>query len=516
MTNAEGAAADAVELGVETPLFRALVESLDQCAYLLDAQGRHVAVNRRFCEWLDRPETEVVGRTACELWPRPLAERLLADQQRVLRGERLEHRGEWPRGRLLVPVRAVGVPVADRHGRVRGQLTLFGEVVEGPPPDERRQATRLETLGRLAAGAAHDFNNLLTLVRGHLALLGEEVELNGRNHAEALDRVLRHGTELAQQMVALARKESPQSRPVDLNAVAADVAALLRAGADPRLRVETGLRRGLAPVLAAPGQMAQVLLNLCLNARDAMPEGGRLRIETDELLRGCTGPDGRQYGPATPFVCLRVSDTGEGMSPEIRAHIFDPFFTTKPAGRGTGLGLAVVGEVVRQHGGWVECDSSPGGGTRFQVFLPAAPASPLPAAPVRVSQPAGGKVSPATVLLADNDPDVLRIARTILEREGYLVLPANDGLEALEVYRRERERIGVVLLDRNMPGLTGEEVLAELRRLDPAVRVVLASGYSLADIGPQAQADICGFLAKPYRPADLLRAVEAALSPDPS
>jgi PAS domain S-box-containing protein len=511
MTNAEGVAAQATELGAHSPLFRTLVESLEQCACLLDAEARYILVNRRFCEWLARPETEILGRTPGELWPRPLAERLLADHQRVLDGERLEQHEQRPRGRRFVSVRAVGVPVQDRQGHVWGQLTLFGEAPEAVPPETRRQAARLEALGRLAAGAAHDFNNLLTLVRNQLALWGDAAQPIPRDQASVVDRVLRHGSDLAQQMLALARQESPECLAVDLNTVASDVAALVRIGADARLQVETRLRPDLAPVLAAPGQMVQVLLNLCLNARDAMPHGGRLLVESDEVECGCRGPDGREHGPPTRFVCLGVRDTGEGMAPDVQAHIFDPFFTTKQAGRGTGLGLAIVAEVVRQHGGWVECDSSPGGGTRFQVFLPATTLDhPLPA--LEPGVPRAGTM--ATVLLADNDVDVLRVSRTVLERAGYRVLVARDGRETLDVYRRERAEVGMILLDRNMPGLSGEEVLEELRRLDPAVRVVMASGYALADLRPETQANLHGFLAKPFRPADLVRAVEAALSDD--
>jgi PAS domain S-box-containing protein len=517
MTNAEGVAAEAAELGARTPLFRALVESMEQCACLLDPQGRHLAVNRPYCDWLGLPEAEVLGRTPEDLWPQPLADRFRADRQRVLRGERLESQETWPRQRRLAPVRAVSVPVRDDQGRVRAQLTLFGEIPRPVPAEDHRQAARLEALGRLAAGAAHDFNNLLTLIRGHLALLGEETAPVPREQAAAvLDRVLLHGTDLAQQMLALARQESPEFRSVDLNAVASDVTALVRVGAGARLQVDTRLRPGLARVLAAPGQLAQILLNLCLNSRDAMPHGGRLLVETDEVERPARGPDGREHGPPAALVRLRVSDTGEGMGPEVRARIFDPFFTTKQHGRGTGLGLAVVAEIVRQHGGWVECDSSPGGGTRFEVFLPATTlvlpesAEPAPGPP----RPAGGTPVLATVLLADNDTDVVRISRTVLERERYRVLTAFDGREAVDVYRREGDSIGVVLLDRNMPEMSGEEVLRELLRLDPGVRVIMASGYSLADLSPETQAHLRGFLAKPYRPTDLVRAVESALADD--
>jgi PAS domain S-box-containing protein len=516
MTNLEDVAALAAELGAHAPLFWTLFETTEQCACLLDARGRHVAVNRRLCEWLGRPEGEVLGRTLADLWRRPVAERLHADHQRVLRGERRERREHLPRGREVVPVRAVGVPVRDGLGRVRGHLALFAAAPEAARPEPSRQTARLEALGRLAAGAAHDFKNLLTLVRGHLALLCDESDPAGRGAAAAaLDRLLLHSVDLAQQILALVRQESPECRAVDLNAVASDVAAVLRTSAGPALRVETSLLAGLPAVLAAPGQMVQVLLNLCLNARDAMPRGGRLAIETDAGERAGRDGEGSEEGPPMPYVCLRVSDTGEGMSPEVQARMFDPFFTTKEPGRGTGLGLAVVAEIVRRHGGWVECDSAPGGGTRFEVFLPAtdlaAPAFPEPE-PVPDRPAARGAPEGATILLADNDGDVLRISQVVLDRGGYRVLIARNGLETVDVYRREGKRIDLVLLDRNMPGLSGEEALAELVRIDPKVRVVMVSGYTLADLSPESQMHLRGFLAKPYRPNDLLRAVEAGLA----
>ncbi len=286
MTNIEDLAAEAAELGAQAPLFRALVESLEQAACLLDRQGRHLAVNGRLCEWLGLAEEEILGRTFAELWPRQLAEQLVADHERVLRGERLERSEQLPRGRQLVPVRAAGIPVRDEQGQVRGHLVLFTAATEAVRADPGASSARMEALGRLAAGAAHDFKNLLTLVRGHLALLCDESDPTGRAAvAAALDRVLLHSTDLAQQILALARQESPECRAVDLNDVVSDVAAVLRTSAGAALRVQTNLLGALPAVLAAPGQMVQVLLNLCLNARDAMPRGGRLTIETDVVER---------------------------------------------------------------------------------------------------------------------------------------------------------------------------------------------------------------------------------------
>jgi CheY-like chemotaxis protein len=259
-------------------------------------------------------------------------------------------------------------------------------------------------------------------------------------------------------------------------------------------------------VAADPVQIQQVLMNLCLNARDAMPEGGTLTVET-AAADGTRRPGAGADEPAGQFVRLTVSDTGVGMTDEVRAKIFEPFFTTKDVGQGTGLGLAVVYGVARAHGGWVECSSSPGGGSRFDVYLPRGVATDEPAAAPAPPLPAPGRGE--AVLVADDEPLVRNLARNALERHGYRVLLAADGAEAVEVFRRAGEKVALAVLDVSMPQLSGRQAFEAIRRLDPGVRVLFASGHPVAALAADDPA--ARFLHKPYTPSTLAAAVRDLL-----
>jgi two-component system, cell cycle sensor histidine kinase and response regulator CckA len=323
----------------------------------------------------------------------------------------------------------------------------------------------------------------LTVVRGGVSLVQGHLGATGP-HAEPLTAVgqaAEQAAGLAAQLLAFARHEERPLEPVELNAIVFRSAGLLRAALGAGVALEMRLAPILPAALADASQLAQVLLNLCLNARDAMPGGGRLLVETAEAGAGA--------------VRLRVADEGQGMPAEVRQRMFDAGFTTKP-GRGVGLGLAVVRDVVRRHGGWVECQSAVGRGTCFDVYLPAgAPAAAAPS--VALAAPGRGR-------------------GTILGREGYRVLEARDGREAVEAYRQSREPIALVVLDQAMPQLSGPAALAELLAFDPAARVLMVSGYSFDDLTPETRGGIRGFLPKPFSREQFLRAVQAALGPEPS
>jgi CheY-like chemotaxis protein len=275
------------------------------------------------------------------------------------------------------------------------------------------------------------------------------------------------------------------------------------------VRLGVRVQANVWPVLADAAQLNQVLMNLCLNARDAMPAGGDLVLEAANvtLAEGSARfPEGRRPGA---FVRLRVRDTGHGIAPEVLPRIFEPFFTTKPLGQGTGLGLALVFGIVQQHQGWVECDSAVGRGTSFDVYLPRCDRDPeAPAADPDRTESRGGS---ETILLVEDERLLRELGHKLLHRHGYRVLVVADGQEAVDVYLREQGHIDLVLLDLRMPRLSGPNTLRKLRAIDPGVRVVVISGFSHEQSVESGVSGVLGFVPKPYREQDLVAAVRAAL-----
>jgi PAS domain S-box-containing protein len=362
-------------------MFRSLSENLDQCVYVLDRDGRCLDANDGFCRWLKRPRSEILDRPVANFWPSPLAEREAAENERVLRGEWIETEEERPRGRHTSRVRLRKAPLRDAEGNVCGVLCLFREVVTEPAPPTCGggqgggwQASRMELLGRLTSGVLHDLRNLLTLLGTPLSLLQENLPA-GRGEAElaTMRNAVKQGSTLAERLLRWARGDSGEVRPIDVNATCAEVVELLQHTFAPRIKLHARLQPGLPPVLGEAGEMMQLLLNLSLNACDAMPHGGQLLLET-ALGNVGRGKSGAEPTRSSDFICLQVRDSGEGMSPEVRARVFDAMFTTKSTGHNCGLGLAIVRDIVQKRGGRIECESSPGAGTCFTVWLPAASA----------------------------------------------------------------------------------------------------------------------------------------------
>lgn len=380
-------------------------------------------------------------------------------------------------------------------------LTLV-DVTERRALDERyRHAQKMEAVGTLAGGIAHEFNNLLTAILGQVSLAlfdlpPEHPLVPGLRDSE---KAALRAADLTRQLLEFGRRSPVRLRPTDLRDVVRNAIPLVRASLDPRIEIEEATADEPWVVQADAPQLGQVLMNLCLNARDAMPAGGRLRIG----LRNVAG-DPPGSGPGD-HVELSVADTGDGMSPEVRARMFEPFYTTKGPDRGTGLGLAVAHSIVEQHGGWIACESRPGEGTRMRVCLPRS-ASALAASP-----PAPGPGRGETVLVVDDEEAVRNLALSVLERNGYRVLLAADGAEAVAVFRAHRDRIALVLLDLTMPQLSGAQALAELRALSPEVRIVLTSGYGVGEDLMAATDASDGFLPKPYSPTQVAAAVRNAL-----
>ncbi|HWP05589.1 MAG TPA: ATP-binding protein [Polyangiaceae bacterium] len=368
------------------------------------------------------------------------------------------------------------------------------------------ESRQLEIVGRLAAGIAHDFNNNLTSIMGCAELLRYEA---GENHelTELVDGIMQaslRSAELTRQLLAYSRKAQMLLAPTDLHRLVDDTVSLLRRSIDPKVTVLTELSAD-GPVVAADRTLLEsALLNLLVNACDAMPNGGTLRIRTLSTLSSLA--DAR--AKARRAVVLEVSDTGRGMEKNLLPHIFDPFFTTKPVGHGTGLGLAAVAGTIKAHGGTIDVESQLGQGTTFRVHLPCTDESPS-------SRPESGTVQRGTgaVLLVDDDAMVSMTAVATIKSFGYSVTHASDGKAAIELLRKAPQHYRLVLLDLRMPGLSGEETFDALRALNPELRVLIWSGYGAdQDVAAMLRRGAAGFVQKPYRVAELSRAIADALA----
>jgi PAS domain S-box-containing protein len=425
---------------------------------------------------------------------------------------RFRHRdGRW------LWVRDRGLLSFDEAGRF---VRLVGAVADITRQHEMesqlRQAQKMETVGTLAGGIAHDFNNQLTGVLGHLGLLIEELPPQDPRleHARVACVAAERCVDLTRGLLAFSRMLRSDPRPTGVNATIEETAALLRRMLPATIRFELDLAPDLPPAMVDPTQLQQVILNLCVNARDAMPEGGTLRVASRPIRLSAEQPRAASSTPGR-YVQIEVGDTGVGIAPEVLPRIFEPFFTTKPIGSGTGLGLSMVYGIVTQHGGWVEVDSAPGRGARFRVCLPAAERTGAMAeAPIASAAPARG-LEQRTVLIVDDESVVRTYAKRALESAGCRVLSAEDGDHALQVLGANEGEISAVLMDLTMPGSPVRFVVRRMLDMRPDLRVVLTSGFSV-DTPSLDEMPALPFLPKPYSPQQLLDALRAALEADPA
>jgi PAS domain S-box-containing protein len=477
--------------------------------------GVFVAVNQGFTSLTGWSASEAQGRrlTEVDIWADPaerdeLVEALRRD--RSVRNHEMHFRrkgGEVRTGLLSAnPVRL---------GQEELILSVLRDVTElasarrdrAALEAQLRQAQKMDALGRLAGGVAHDFNNLLTVMAAATssARLDAEDPARVREALAEIDEACRRAVALTSQLLAFGRRGPLAARPFDLRRPLEEMRRLLGRVIGEDVTIEVAVAPGTGSVLGDPNQIEQVILNLALNARDAMEQGGRLTISADRAREEELPPEARRSG--RPFLRLTVSDTGTGIPPEVRARLFEPFFTTKPDGKGTGLGLATVKAIVGQHQGHVAVRSEPGRGSSFDVFLPAAPAAADAAAPgIARPVPTGNG---ETILLVEDDPLVLDVARRMLDRLGYRVLTAPDGAEGLELVRSPSTRIDLLVTDVVMPGMSGPELASRAQRLRPRLPVVFVSGYPQ----PAGSGGAVEVLAKPFGAEALAARVRAALAP---
>jgi len=373
------------------------------------------------------------------------------------------------------------------------------------------QAQKLESIGTLAGGIAHDFNNLLQAIQGYaeLCLLGAGEEGTLREDLQEIVQSAQRGGELTRQLLLFSRKVESRRRPMEINEAVERTTKILERILPKMVTVDTRLDPDTEKVNADPSQIEQVLMNLAVNARDAMPEGGRLSFAAVNLSLAEPKAEHPGVEPGE-YVLLTVSDTGVGVEEEDLKHIFEPFFTTKETGQGTGLGLAMVYGIVRNHHGYIDCESRPGEGTTFRIYLPVIETEDTLAFNGSVEAPKGGT---ETILLVDDEAAVLDLGEKILTTFGYTVRTAGDGESALEIYRGDRDRIDMVVLDMIMPGMGGKKCLKEMIRIDADVKVLIASGFSSGGTTREVvEAGAKGLIRKPYTVNQLLRVIRATLN----
>ena len=502
-----------------------LQETLDHSTILFyshDRDQRITYVSPQSREFLGCEPEEALTRWMEFVTDHPANREGLERTERALRTGRRQPPYELQLRRAdgsLLWVEVHEAPVV-RDGETVGLVGSLSDVTERKRAEEERlrleerlrEVERLEAVGRLAGGVAHDFNNLLTAILGHcdlaLRMVGPETPVF--TQVEEVKRAARRAADLTRQLLAFSRRQVVEPRVLDLNRAVDDATNRLRRLIGEDVRVEVHLSANPATVLMDPSQVDQVLVNLAVNARDAMPGGGRLAIGTDLERRNGDGGDGPVDLPPGEYVVLTVSDTGEGMDPVTRQHAFEPFFTTKPKGKGTGLGLATVYGIVKQNSGFIDVESEPGAGTTFRVSLPKV-AGTAQEERTECAQPGPSRGS-AMVLLVEDDPAVRGLVRHVLSEHGYSVLEAPESNAALALFEEHHGEIDLLITDLVLPGLSGDGLAARIAEARPDLPTLFISGYSETFLGERGvvREDV-RLLQKPFEAGELLARVEALL-----
>jgi two-component system cell cycle sensor histidine kinase/response regulator CckA len=444
---------------------------------------------------------------------REKVKRAAAEARRSGIGSRVEYRMRHKDGHWCTLESTASV-VRNEEGEVEKLVIVNRDITERKQLEQQLYLSqKLEAIGRLSGGVAHDFNNLLGVIIGYGEALQQGISDNSAIR-EAVDEILKAGHRaagLTQQLLAFSRKQVLEPKVIDLNDVVGEVEKMLRRliGEDVDLTITQA--EGLGMVMADRGQIEQVILNLVVNSRDAMPQGGKLKIETANCLLDESDVDRYHYVVPGPYVLMKVSDTGSGMDAETKSHIFEPFYTTKDQGKGTGLGLATVYGVIKQSGGFIWVDSEPGQGAAFRIYLPRVVGEPVRSTESRapVSRDQGSRL----VLLVEDEPSLRKLTRTTLKNLGYTVLEAANASEALTTARQCASRIDLLLTDVVMPGMSGAELAQKLSPLRPEMRVLFMSGYTDGAIATHGVFESgISLLRKPFTREQLTRSLQEAFA----
>jgi two-component system cell cycle sensor histidine kinase/response regulator CckA len=496
--------------------FRELAETVGEVFWIVDpAKGRMLYISPAY--------ERIWGRSCQSLYDRPDSwldaihpddcERIIHAAARQRTGGAYEEEYRIIRPDLEIRwIRDTAFPVRNADGQLERIIGVARDITDHRQMAEAlRQSQKMEAIGQLAGGVAHDFNNILAaiMLQANLSSYVKDTPKEVLEGLQQINDAAERAANLVRQLLLFSRKQTMQARNLDLNEAVTSISRMLQRiiGEDVHLL----LHLHPTPVMthADASMLDQVLVNLAVNSRDAMPEGGQLLIQTSEKY--VDENFARLHPDAAPghYVCLSVRDNGTGIPPEIIPHIFEPFFTTKEPGKGTGLGLATVFGIVKQHNGFIELESKPGRGTNFRIFLPVSKAGPQYLDRMAQSMPAGGT---ETILFVEDDEGVRALSRTLLERYGYRVLEANNGIQALKLWEEHHESVALLLTDLVMPGgLSGQDLAGRLQQYKPELKVIFTSGYSAAtELQGELQSGE-NFLQKPFFPDQLMGIVRRCL-----
>jgi len=504
-------------------LLRQIIDADPNLIFVKDWDGRFVLVNEATAAVYGTTVDGLVGKTDADFNSNQVeVAHFLRDDREVMSSGRSKLISEEP---VTNPAtqqtrwfQTIKVPLALPDDDSPKLLGVATEITERKRLEEQLlQSQKMEAVDQLAGGVAHDFNNILTAIVGYADLLAAEFTGTNSRHLEDLEEIrkaARRAAALTRQLLAFSRKQVLEPRIIDMNGVVMNLEKMLRSLISENISLQTHLAADLAAARADPNQLEQVIMNLAINARDAMPEGGSLTIETGNAT--LDEDYAAQHVSVLPgeYVMLAVTDTGCGMDEHTKARIFEPFFTTKAPGRGTGLGLSTVYGIVKQSGGNIWLYSEPNKGTTFKVYLPAVHAPPEDIgklAPPELAQRGGG-----TVLLVEDDDQLRRLAHRALAAQGYTVLEAERGATALDIARRHKGVIDLLLTDVIMPDTNGRKLADALRASRPGLRVLFMSGYPDGAIGNQGVLDHgVAYLAKPFSTEAIIRKVREVLKAPP-